>query len=114
MHERMNEPPHNGMWNNLTPLTMRENEQTHDLDSGQTIRNPEGASWRECKCGRSGFSCKQLDAPTNNRTTKGGGWMRQGKVSEESGDTWLFPPWLKVQHSPSLSLAKSCPFSIWL
>ena len=30
--------------------------------------------------------------------------MRQGKVSEESGDTWLFPPWLKVLHFASLSL----------
>ena len=35
--------------------------------------------------------------------------MRQGKESEESGDPWLFPPWLKVQHPPLLILSEIIP-----
>ena len=84
--------PNNGMWILLTP-SREGTEQTHDRGSGQTIC----MTWRVQVRGENGHPSVVVllspnRRPTNNRTMKGGGWMRQGRVSEERGDTWISPP----------------------
>ena len=59
VYERERPNPYKRNFHPFNSIRLRKTN-SHHRDSGQTIRNPEGTSWRECRRERSGLSASNL------------------------------------------------------